>query len=206
MSIVYPLAHPSTPEFSDMVWRPEFAIATTRSVFSKRVRAYDWLGFAWVFECSLPPMTRAQAADWQAFFLRLKGTLGTFLLSLPAGAGGTARGGVGGTPRVNGTSQEGVVLITDGWTAGQSPIIRAMDYFLLESNLYAVTADANSDGSGNATLDIMPPLRESPADNAILDVTDPQMTARLLEPMSFSISTAQHYFTSFIAIEAVGEA
>lgn len=92
-------------------------------------------------------------------------------------------GALGGTPKVNGASQNVTYatakdtntqsLITDGWSNSVSGLVKAGDTFTIGgvyeinhntraalSNLqqFTVTADADSDGSGNATLTISPPI------------------------------------------------
>lgn len=111
-------------------------------------------------------------------------------------------GPLGGTPLVNGGSQ-GVAyatvkdtgtqsLITDGWTAAAAARVKAGDVFTIAGvydvnpvtkatlphlKMFTVVADASSDGSGNATLTISPPIVASgafqtvsavPADNAAM--------------------------------------
>ena len=101
----------------------------------------------------------------------------------------------GGTPLVNGASQTGTSLITDGWTAAAATRLKQGDTFTI-AGVYAVnlqsrqstgklqsfvaTADAASDGSGNLTVTISPSLISSgqyqtvdslPADNAAITVT-----------------------------------
>lgn len=79
----------------------------------------------------------------------------------------------GGTPVVNGAGQTGSSLVTNGWTAAAASRVKAGDVFTI-ANVYAVnpitkqstgslqqfvvTADASSDGSGNATLSISPAI------------------------------------------------
>lgn len=121
-------------------------------------------------EVTLPVMERADAEEWISFLLKLNGQQGTFLLGDSAAK--TARGIATGTPLVNGASQTGQSLVTDGWTAGVTGILKAGDYIQLGQRLYKVLNDANSDGSGNATLDIWPRLRESPANNSSIIVSD----------------------------------
>ena len=100
----------------------------------------------------------------------------------------------GGTPLVNGASQSGASLITDGWSNSITNVVRAGDIFTI-AGVYAVnavtkqtlnrlqqfvvTASANSDGSGNATLSISPSIVATgttqnvsnvPADNAAITV------------------------------------
>lgn len=99
----------------------------------------------------------------------------------------------GGTPLVNGSTSSGAsTLVTDGWTAAAANRVKAGDVFTIASvykvnpitkqstgvlQQFVVTADAASDGSGNATLSISPSIYSSgslqnvdalPADNAAL--------------------------------------
>jgi hypothetical protein len=103
-------------------------------------------------------------------------------------------GPLGGTPLVNGASQTGSTLVTDGWTASAASRLKKGDVFTI-ANVYAVnpqnrqstgqlrqfvvTADVSSDGSGNASIPISPAITTSgqfqtvnagPADNAALTV------------------------------------
>lgn len=111
-------------------------------------------------------------------------------------------GPLGGTPLVNGAAQNVTYatakdtgtqsLITDGWTAAAAARVKAGDVFTLAGvfdvnpvtkqtlphlKMFVVKADASSDGSGNATLTIAPPIITSgafqtvsaaPADNAVM--------------------------------------
>jgi hypothetical protein len=61
-----------------------------------------------------------------------------------------------------------------------------------------------SDGSGNATIDIFPRLRESPANNTALDLTSPKGLFRLSENgYSIKLNVDKTFDVSFSAIEAV---
>jgi hypothetical protein len=104
----------------------------------------------------------------------------------------TTSGQRGGTPLVNGASQTGSSLITDGWTASAANRLKAGDVFTIAGvnkcnpitksdtgilQQFVVTADAASDGSGNCTISISPAIYSSgslqnvtaaPADNAAL--------------------------------------
>jgi hypothetical protein len=107
-------------------------------------------------------------------------------------------GTLGGTPLVNGASQTGSSLITDGWTAAVANRLKKGDVFTIgtgatgvygvnpqsrqstgELQQFVVTADVASDGSGNATIPIWPPITTSgayqtvvaaPGDNAAITV------------------------------------
>lgn len=105
-----------------------------------------------------------------------------------------------GTPLVNGASQTGSTIVTDGWTASQTGILKAGDLITFAgvyavnpvppnitigtgaANLqtFRVTADANSDSGGNVSIAISPAISltgvnnrvgsASPANNAAITV------------------------------------
>lgn len=103
-------------------------------------------------------------------------------------------GPLGGTPLVNGASQTGATLVTDGWTAAAAARLKRGDVFTI-ANVFAVnpqsrqstgqlrqfvvTADVSSDVAGNASIPISPSIvtsgafqtvTASPADNAALTI------------------------------------
>jgi hypothetical protein len=79
---------------------------------------------------------------------------------------------VDATGAVNGASQTGSSLVSDGWTA--SGTLKEGDYITIASFPYAmmVTADAAADGSGNMTIPIDPPMfvGTSPGDGNTITV------------------------------------
>lgn len=135
-------------------------------------------------------------------------------------------GPLGGTPLVNGASQNvtyatakdtwSQTLITDGWTAAAAARLKAGDIITLDAvfavnpntkastgrlQTFTVLADASSNGSGQATITISPPIITSgafqtvtnaPADNApILVKTGTAATAYrqslLLDPKAIAL-------------------
>lgn len=111
-----------------------------------------------------------------AFLASLRGESGRFYLSPP----GYKRAGSGaGSPLVKGAAQTGLSIITDGWTASQTGVLLVGDYFQIGNELKMVTAGANSDPGGNATLYFTPPIRISPADNAAVVITKPTCIMKL---------------------------
>lgn len=175
MTITYPLAFPTTFGFSSFTIGIDNAVAVAESEFTFEAQVQEHQGTAWEIAGSLDILNRDQAEEYNAFIAALRGRLGTFTVT-PAGSG-TARGIATGTPLVKGASQVGNTLITDGWTAGQTGILKAGDFIQLgtgaTATLHRVLADVNSDGSGNATFDIAPKIVNAPADNAAITVTNP---------------------------------
>lgn len=91
-------------------------------------------------------------------------------------------GAYGGTPLSNGVDQTGASIITDGWTASVTGLLKAGDVItfagVYEINpqtyestgrlqQFVVTADVNSDAGGNATIPISPSIN-----NGLLTTVD----------------------------------
>lgn len=88
------------------------------------------------------------------------------------GSGLAPNGVGGGTPLVAGGSQIGTSLVTDGWPVSTTKVVAGGDVIKIAglTPIYRVRDDANSNGSGVATLTIAPaiPAGSSPADNAAI--------------------------------------
>ena len=132
-------------------------------------------GRSWTEEW--PPL-KASVAATQAFLAQVAGyyAAGT-LLSIQHQSRKTTLGVGTGTPLVKGADQTGKSLVTDGWTASQTGILKAGDLITLAAIpwVFEVTADCNSDGAtpSVATVSINPGILAgaSPADNAAIVVT-----------------------------------
>jgi hypothetical protein len=207
MAITFPLSLPvATKAIQSIEIRAINAVAYSRSPFTFAGQAFAYAGQMWTADVTLKPMKRADAEQWNAWLLSLRGQLGTFLMGDPMGA--TARGDATGTPLVNGASQTGGSLVIDGATNSTTGWLKAGDYIQLgsgsSSRLHKVLTDANSDGSGNVTLDIWPHIRVAPADNATVTVSDSKGLFRLSSnDQGFSINESAIYGMTFAAMEAV---
>lgn len=202
MAITYPLSLPNITSYESARMTAQSVVGVSRSPFTGAQQVQKHQGQWWTFEGKLIPLSRANAEAWVAFFLSLNGMQGTFLLGDPLAT--SPRGLGSGTPLVNGASQTGNSLITDGWTASQTGILKAGDYFQLgtgtSSKLYKVLADANSDGSGNATFDIWPSINTAVADDTAIVTSSPVGLFRLsTNEMPYELNQAQQYGLSFSA-------
>jgi len=182
----YPISLPSSsvsqPQSTN--FRIKRIVGSSESVFTGSQQLYQFQGEWWEAEVTLPPLTRTYAADWLASLVSLRGMFGTMYLG--DWDGRTARGTASssaGTPLVNGASQTGNSLVIDGATASQTGYLKAGDYIQIGSGsdqrLHMVVADANTDGSGNATLSIEPALRSSPTDNTTITLANAKGVFRL---------------------------
>lgn len=198
---------PSTPAFR----RSSFGkVANTRSFTSPlngRTQTVELPGARWQASYTLPAMKRAKAAAWIAWLTRMQGMAGRFYAFDPDAR--SPRGTATGTPLVKGASQTGTSLITDGWTAGVTGILLAGDYIAFDTSagreLRMLTADATSDGSGNATLTLDAPIRTSPDDNEPVIITDPSCIMMLLDDtVTWDADEAGIFTIAFAGIEAYG--
>jgi len=120
----------------------------------------------WVAVLTWKLLSRAEAADLEAFLAECNGTAGRFYLGNQARA--TPRGVVAGTPVVDGAANYGGLLATRGWTPSTAGLLLRGDYFAVANEPKMVRADVTSDGAGEAVLSITPPLRFVPADGAAI--------------------------------------
>ena len=206
MAITYPLALPTHTGIRSVELRAINAVAYGASPFTYSGQAFAYSGQMWSADITLPPMKRSDAEQWVAWLISLRGHLGTFLLGDPIGC--VARGAATGTPLVNGADQTGGTLIIDGATSSITGWLKAGDYIQLgtgtSARLHKVLVDANSDGSGNVTLELWPHIRTAPADNAAVIVSNAKGLFRLSNnEQAWSINEASIYGISFGAMEVV---
>ena len=183
----YPITLPTQASSQPIntTFRIRRIVGQSQSPFTGETQTFRHQGEWWEAEVSLPPMTHANAREWVAKLVSMRGVFGTMLLGDWDGrvARGTASSSAG-SPLVKGANQAGNTLLIDGCTASQTGYLKAGDYIQLgsgiSSRLHMVVADANTDGSGNATLDIEPRLRTSPTDNLAIAVINPKGVFRLV--------------------------
>ena len=184
MAISYPLSTPTNKTIAEIRLIARNVVGVSTSPFSFKQQTYQFSGQRWEADIQLPAMQRENAEQWVAFLMSLYGQKGTFLLGDPLGAAAQGSASTAaGTPVVNGASQTGGTLAIDGLPASATNYLKAGDYIQLgsaaTSQLYKVLTDASSNGSGEATLDIWPDLRSSPADGATVVVANAKGVFRL---------------------------
>lgn len=209
MTITYPLTFPAVGIVSSS-FRLVRATSSNESPFTFAQQQYKFPGERWEGEVTFEPVRRANAAEIQAFLGELYGTYGTFLYGDPDALQQGLRGSGGGTPLVNGASQTGNTMTIDGLPLSGTNVYRKGDYFQLGSGtaarLYMITQDINSNGSGQATLQFIPALRSSPADNAAITFTSAKGLFRASDNMAqWDSNSAMIYGFTFAFKEAVGE-
>lgn len=152
-------------------------------------QVHEQAGEAWSMTWEIVPLARANAGLWVAPLVSLRGSVGTFYMGDTAYK--TAQGVATGTPKIAGASQTGYDIDTDGWTPSQTGILKAMDWVQIGTSsnrqLCMVMEDVDSDGSGDATINIWPGVRTAFADNTDLVVTNPKGIWRLASSTGWDI-------------------
>jgi hypothetical protein len=124
------------------------------------------LQVGWTWEEEWPPMDgrgadimaelTASADEWFRSGTRVSVRPWTLRNTRSSPAAGT-------NGNVNGASQSGTTLVTDGWPANAT--FKRRDYLVVAGVPYSlkIMADTTADGSGNATFTIGPPIFVGPA-------------------------------------------
>ena len=209
MTISYPINFPTVRGIMNITWRAQRADLASTSPVSFAEQIVRHPGQRWQADVVMPPLERAEGEEFAAFLLRLDGRFGTFLLVPPETK--TARGSASttpGTPVVNLGSQTGNSIDIDGLPLSASGYLLNGDTIQLGTGtgtrLHRVINDVNTNSSGEATLDIWPSLRSSPADGAAVVVSGGAGHFRLSSPdMNWSIDGQDLYGLSFAITEVV---
>lgn len=164
---------PSTVIPSSTTWSLVANTAAYVSPLAGTTRTLARGGDRWGAMVTCNNLTGATRATLIAFLARLRGQTHRVLLKDHAYK---RRGTQAADVLVNGASQTGYSLITDGGT--NSATLLVGDWVSVGYQLYMVVADATYNGSGQATLTLNRPLLSSPADNATVSVVTP--TGRFL--------------------------
>lgn len=111
-------------------------------------------------------------------------------------------------PLVNGASQTGNVLNIDGCSPNVTGWFAPGDYIQLGSGsatqLYKVLTSVDTNNSGQASVDIWPNLRSSPADNSAVIFTNAKGKFRLKDNVTqWGINEISSYGITFDCVEAL---
>jgi hypothetical protein len=169
-----------------------------------QIRATKQVGWTWEESWGLLRVTDAnhEALMTTIDYMWNRGVVDTVTHPLVPGSGLDPNGTGGGVPLVNGASQTGGSIITDTWSNNITNVVRAGDVlkFAGDNGVYRVRSDHNSNGSGQATINIVPNLRLSPANNAAITRTGVTFRVVVLGRSRFEGSEAPSYFAGMRVI------
>ena len=191
---------PTTVGFSSV----EFGLENNNQVFesplSNSIQVSELTGARWYATFNLPPMKKENSLEYIGFLQRLQGRVHSFF-GYDANHRSPSGTIAGSTLLVDGASQTGTSLTLDGAQASTT-VLKAGDFFSVNSELKMVTVDATSDGAGDVTVNFVPSLRSSPSDDAVITTTNPVCTMKLTgDSTTYSINTAGIYGISFSGLE-----
>ena len=135
-------------------------------------------GHRWFLDIDFPPMSRSEFAPIYAFAIKQRGQYDTFTYYPPVVS--TSQITTAGSGVVNGAHTAGdTTITTDGWDVSET-CLKAGDFlkFSGHSKVYMAVGDVTSDGLGNATITIEPPLKADLADNETITTGDVPFTVR----------------------------
>jgi len=179
-------AMPTNVGFRSVIFGLTPNTAIFRSPTNNAMQTVELPGAQWRGTWEVTRMTVANAGQWKAFLTDLMGSAGRFdafdpSQTAPEGAYSSGSD----TPLVNGASQTGKSLITDGWRNSITNVLIPGDAFELTissvKRLFMVTANTSSNGSGQATISIAPPLPASPTNNLALVFATPKVEMMLVD-------------------------
>ena len=199
----YPLTLPTVTGVTTQNWGMERVISVTESPFTNQEQVFEHEGAQWKATFTLPPMKKESASVWLAFLMSLRGRRGTFKIGDQDRK--TIQGVATGTILVNGASQTGNAINLDGFANSTNNVFKAGDYIQINSYLYMISADVNSNSSGEATVYVEPSLRsgiEVINDNTTVIYTNTTTVMRLdSNELNWDTNNVSVYGISFACSE-----
>lgn len=171
------ITFPTIRRPSQARWRPFYNVIIHQSRYTRSVSTNEIPGRTFSAELYWENLSENEIALIESWMGKMRGAANRFYMSpphrpVPLGAANTMSGGF--IPRVNGVSQTGLSLITDGWSLSTTNILLEGDYISFDNGigkreLKVVTANVSTNGSGQATIPIDDPIRSPPADNTLIN-------------------------------------
>ena len=186
------ITYPSTPKPQGMSWRLVMPAQTNVSDWTGRRQTIASGRGWWECQVTFPPIVGTTNINaWRAFIAKSRGKANDFQVPVDP----TAQSSASATPLVNGASQTGRTLSTDGWPVS-STVLVAGQYVTINNQLLQLTENVTSNGSGVATLTFEPPVRTAPSDNAAIEFKNPYCLMYLVEEPTLSVETGYVYSLS----------
>lgn len=187
------LALPDWPSPAKMTVRLVSARATLNPVFGGDVQRLNRMGSRYALDVEMPGMTYVQAMAWSDVNDE-DGTV-TMLLVQPGFDTGAP-----GSPAVAGASQSGSVLNVDGVTPHY--VFRKDQWISITTSgrhyAYRLKSEVVADAAGVAALPLRTMLRVSPADNDLVEVSEPRIEGfATVSDDTWSVDTSGLVYLSF---------
>ena len=161
----------------------------------------------WKAVVTLPPMKRDQAGQWHSFFMKLHGIRGTFLLGDQDGKNPLGAISTSATVTINtGQSIGDYQVALTGVGASVTNVFKEGDYIQIgtgaNAKLHMIVANANSDGSGNVTVNVEPSLKVAHTQGTSVAITNTKGLFRMDDnELGWSANRVSVYGISFSCTE-----
>jgi len=161
---------PTSPGFNAAKFKQNTTTKTTTAQSGRSIRATNSTTL-WSATLNFPPLTQAEFRPIQAFIVQTKGPLNEFDIIIPtiSESQSTVASSVVATidGDSSGANQIGDSSININTNQAGQTVLKAGDVvrFQNHTKVYMVTTDTNTDLSGNATMNIEPPLLENTTHN-----------------------------------------
>ena len=174
----YPLAMPTSPNFTRSEWGISRAVSTSQSPFTFSTQAFKFAGAKWYSTVTLPPMKREQGTIANTVAVNANFSVGAYDVTI------------------------------DGADASESQLFKKGDYVQFNSGasskMHMIIADVASNGSGIATLAIEPPLSAVLGNNATVTYASPKCVMRMTSnELTWSADRISLYGVSFSCEEVL---
>lgn len=163
-----------------------------------QIRTTKQIGWSWTETWGLLNVVNVNDVGLLTFVQKAwnRGEINEMTHPLTPGSGRSPNGlGTSGV-LVAGASQVGETLITDQWPINTLNCVRAGDVIRIagDNAVYLVTADADSNGTGQVSIPLNPPLRLSPGDNAAVTTAGVTFRATIISRSRFEGSESPTYY------------
>lgn len=204
----YPLSLPASPGIMASSFAIRRAVAVAQSPFTGQQQTYEWAMALWAAEIKLPPMKRETAAEWQAFFMKLHGRRGTFLLGDPDSKNPRGAISLSATPTLNSAVAIGDYDVSIAGVGISIVAFKAGDYIQIgasaSAKLYMITADATSNGSGVVSVSVEPTIKAAASSGAAVTFVSPKGVFRMdANQLGWDADHVSKYGITFSATEAL---
>jgi len=194
------ITFPSSPKPRGMQWKLHQPTQINVSEWTGRRQVQSSNRGWWECRFTLPPIVgRDNFNPWRSFLAQARGGANDFQVPID---NVEQAANTGNTARVNGGFQTGRSLTTNGWPASQT-ILQAGQFVTINDQLLQLTADVATSAGGTATIEFEPPIRVSPADNAVIEYRNPYALMYLVEIPSYDASVGDVYGLSMEFREVV---
>ncbi len=175
---------------------------TFQSPLTNAIQTTTRKGSYWKTTATFNNLQGADRANMQAFLAKLDGQVHRiYFTDYGYNRSGNAPSGDSVTNLlVKGGSQTGASVIADGGDLSNTDYFKAGDYVAFNNEYHIVTADCSTDGLGEITIPIAPPLRKSPDDNDPINFVTPLAVMMVVSTASWDTRPGR---VSNFTIEAI---